>query len=135
MKRRLSVSVMLILAVLVSAVAAAYAHHSVAALYDAGKTIKVEGRLISFSFRSPHSFVIVEAPDESGTMQRWDVAWNSARELQNTGITRESFKPGDHVIITGNPGRKAEDHIIRMVTFLRPSDGLKWGDRPGEAFQ
>lgn len=137
MKRGCSLSVMLILAVFAGSMGsvAAYAHHSVAALYNARKTIKIEGRLISFSFRSPHSFVIVEAPDVAGKMQRWEVAWNAARELANTGITRETFKPGDHVVITGNPGRNPDDHIVRMVMFLRPSDGLTWGNRPGETFQ
>jgi hypothetical protein len=112
-----------------------YAHHSVVALYDQTKTIKIEGRLLSFSFRSPHSVVIVEAPDSAGTMQRWDVAWNAAAQLSAQGITRESFKPGDKVIITGNPGRDVNAHIIRMVTFLRPSDGLAWGNREGETFK
>lgn len=113
----------------------AYAHHSVVALYDHAKTIKIEGRLISFSFRSPHSAVIVEAPDANGAMQRWDVAWNAASQLNAQGITRESFKPGDKVVITGNPGRDVNAHILRMVTFLRPSDGLSWGNREGETFK
>ena len=34
---------------------------------------------------------------------------------------------GDHVIITGNPGRNPEDHRLRMRTITRPSDGWKWG--------
>ena len=134
MKRRLNVGLMLAL-IIAAFTVTAFAHHSVAALYDVSKSIKIEGKLISFSFRSPHSVVIVEAPDEKGKLQRWDVAWNAARELANTGINRQTFKPGDVVIITGNPGRKPEDHIIKMVSFLRPSDGLKWGDKPGETFQ
>ena len=134
MKRRFNLSAMLILMAAVFAVTA-NAHHSVSALYDSSKTVKVEGKLISFSFRSPHSSVIVEAPDAKGVMQRWDVAWNAAGALASTGINRQTFKAGDHVIISGNPGRKADDHLIKMVTFLRPSDGLKWGGSPGETFQ
>ena len=42
-------------------------------------------------------------------------------------LTRETLKPGDHVIITGNPGRNPEDHRLRMRTITRPSDGWKWG--------
>jgi len=134
MNRKLSFIFALTLMLLMGAVSA-FAHHSVAALYDAGKTVKIEGKLISFSFRSPHSSIIVEAPDAKGNMIRWDVAWNAARELANTGINRETFKPGDVVVITGNPGRKSDDHIIKMINFLRPSDGLKWGDKAGETFQ
>jgi len=134
MNRKLSFIFALILTLAIGAVSA-FAHHSVAALYDANKTVKIEGKLISFSFRSPHSSIIVEAPDSKGNMIRWDVAWNAARELANTGINRETFKPGDVVVITGNPGRKSDDHIIKMINFLRPSDGLKWGDKAGETFQ
>jgi Family of unknown function (DUF6152) len=128
------IGLMIILTILISVIAV-YPHHSVSALYDAQKTIKIEGTIISFSFRSPHSLLIVEAPDSEGKTQRWDVAWNAARELAGQNITRESLKAGDKVVITGNPGRRAEDHIVRMVTFLRPSDGLTWGTRQGETFR
>jgi hypothetical protein len=128
------INIMVILTVLVSAVTV-YAHHSVSALYDVSKTIKIQGTIISFSFRSPHSLLIVEAPDAEGKVQRWDVAWNAARELAQQNITRESIKAGDKVVISGNPGRRTEDHIVRMVSFLRPSDGLSWGNREGETFR
>jgi hypothetical protein len=112
----------------------ASAHHSTAALYDEAKQIQIEGRLVQFSFRSPHSFVAVEAPDEDGQMQRWAVGWNAARQLAAQGITRDFFKPGDHVVITGNPGRNPQDHIIRMESIFRESDGFEWGNRPDEVF-
>ena len=34
-----------------------YAHHSMAAQYDTGKQVKVEGTLVQFQFRNPHTFV------------------------------------------------------------------------------
>ena len=43
-----------------------------------------------------------------------------------------SLKIGDVVVITGNPGRTAADHRIRMLTLLRPSDEFGWGGAPGE---
>ena len=45
---------------------AAYAHHSYAATYDTTKEIKLEGKLVQFVYRNPHSFVHVEAPDDKG---------------------------------------------------------------------
>jgi hypothetical protein len=124
--------VLLVLAgTLISAVAA-YAHHSFAALYDEKATIRVEGKIVQFSFRSPHSFVAVEAPDKEGKMQRWAVTWASPQQLVRAGVTRDFFKAGDHVIITGNPGRNAEDHLVRMVTLARPADGFNWGGREGQ---
>jgi hypothetical protein len=112
----------------------AYAHHSFTATYDENKTIKIEGDLVQFMFRNPHAFVHVMAPDENGVMQRWGVEWGGAGQLAGQGVTRESLKPGDHVIITGNPGRNPEDHRLRMRSLLRPSDGFGWGFE-GEDFQ
>jgi hypothetical protein len=104
--------------------ATAYAHHSFAATYIVDKEIKIEGDLVQFMFRNPHSFVHVMAPDDKGEAQRWAIEWAAAGQL--TGISRETLKPGDHVIITGNPGRTAEDHRIRMRSIFRPKDGFKW---------
>ena len=68
--------------------------------------------------------ILVQAPDPEGAIQRWAVEWAAAGQL--TGISRDTLKPGDHVIITGNPGRTTEDHRIRMRSILRPKDGFKW---------
>ncbi len=104
--------------------ATAYAHHSFAATYITDKEIKVEGEMAQFMFRNPHSFVHLMAPDDKGQVQRWAIEWAAAGQL--TGVTRDTLKPGDHVIITGNPGRNADDHRMRMRSIFRPSDGWKW---------
>jgi Family of unknown function (DUF6152) len=104
--------------------ATAYAHHSFAATYIVDKEVKIEGDLVQFMFRNPHSFVHVMAPDDKGQMQRFAVEWAAAGQL--TGITRDTLKYGDHVIITGNPGRTAADHRLRMRSIFRPKDGFRW---------
>jgi hypothetical protein len=111
----------------------ASAHHSFTATYDESSEIKIEGQLVQFMFRNPHAWVHVMAPDESGEMQRWGVEWGGAGQLSGQGVTRESLKPGDHVITTGNPGRNPVDHRVRMRSLLRPADGFGWGFE-GETF-
>ena len=81
---------------------------------------------MQFLYRNPHSFVHVEGPDEKGAVQRWAVEWGAGLQLNQQGVTRETLRVGDHVIITGNPGRNPEDHRLRMRSILRPSDGWKW---------
>jgi len=114
---------------------AAYAHHSFAATYFEGKQAKIEGKIIQFLFRNPHSFVHVEAPDENGVMQKWMIEWGGAGLLQGQGVTRDTLKVGDPVIITGNPGRDPADHRMRMVTLKRTTDGFGWGGRAGETVE
>lgn len=105
----------------------AHAHHSFTATYDERETIQIEGTLVQFMFRNPHAWVHVMAPDENGEIQRWGVEWGGAGQLSGQGVTRDSLRPGDRVIITGNPGRNPADHRVRMRSLLRPSDGFGWG--------
>jgi hypothetical protein len=106
--------------------ARAGAHHSFAATYFEDKTQKIEGTIVQFMFRNPHSFVHVEAPDENGQMQRWAVEWAATAQLKESGGDNDALKPGDHVIVTGNPGRTPADHRLRMQSVERPKDGWKW---------
>ena len=131
MKRYL---VVLLVAAAVGVGARAYAHHSFAATYLEDQTVKIEGELVQFLFRNPHSFVHVNVKEKDGTVVRYAVEWGGAGQLQAQGITRESLKIGDHVVITGSPGRNPKDHRVRMVYLLRPKDGFDYGRKPGETF-
>ena len=109
-------------------VGSAYAHHSFAATYFEDKTDKIQGKLVQFLYRNPHSFVHVEAKDpKTGEMIRWAVEWGAGGQLGRQGVTRDTLKPGDEVVINGNPGRNPEDHRLRMVNITRTSDNWKWG--------
>jgi hypothetical protein len=92
----------------------AYGHHSFASTYDLSQQVKIEGKLVQFLFRNPHSFVHVEAKDQNGEVQRWAIEWAGGAQL------------------AGNPTRTPGEHRMRMVTFKRTSDGLSWGGRQGE---
>jgi len=87
------------------------------------------------NFRNPHSSVMVMAPDAEGNMQRWGVEWGGASLLMRQGLTRTSFKPGDEVVITGQPSRDATDYRMRMESILRPSDGFGWGFDADQTFE
>ena len=106
----------------------AYAHHSFAGTYDLSQQVKVEGKLVQFLFRNPHSFVHIE--DAEG--QRWAIEWAGGAQLAGSSIDRNTLKVGDPVVITGNPTRTTGEHRLRMVSLKRTSDGLTWGNRQGE---
>jgi hypothetical protein len=110
------------------------AHHSFAATYFEDKQEKIEGDLVQFLFRNPHSFVHVEVKQTNGEVVRYAVEWGGGGQLGRQGVNRDTLKVGDHVIIVGNPGRNPEDHRLRLVRLQRPSDGYTWGTRPGESF-
>jgi Family of unknown function (DUF6152) len=130
MKRYLVI--LLVAAASVAAGARASAHHSFAATYLEDQSVTIEGELVQFLFRNPHSFVHVMVKEKDGSMVRYAVEWGGAGQLGGQGVSRETLKPGDFVVISGSPGRNPTDHRVRMVSLRRPKDGFGWGQRPGE---
>jgi len=111
---------------------AAYAHHSLSATYYPDKEVTLDGKIAQLLLRNPHSFLQIDAPDESGTMQRWSLEWRSSGQLGQQGIKRDTLVVGDEVIITMNPSRTVGDHRGALKTLHRKSDGFGWGTKPGE---
>jgi len=107
----------------------ALAHHAASATYVHGKSVTIEGTLKEFAWRNPHSFMKVEAPDDKGAMQLWLIEGAAPTQLAEGGVTRNSLRPGDHVIVTGQPGRVTDDHRMLLEKIERPSDGFKWQGR------
>jgi hypothetical protein len=122
--RRLAL-VLLVVAAALAAVPVA-AHHSFAATYMEERTVTVEGDLVQILFRNPHSFVHLIVRERNGSQVRYAVEWSGANQLGVQGVTRETLKVGDHVVITGTPGRNENDHRIRMISLRRPKDNFGW---------
>jgi hypothetical protein len=113
--------------------AGAWAHHSYAATYDTSREVRLEGKLVQFVYRNPHSFVTIQAPDQSGVLQRWSVEWSGTTQLDTQGVKRESLRPGDQIVIVGRPSRVSGEYRALMVSLKRPLDGFTWGEKQGEA--
>src|SRR6267142_4840445 len=124
--RRLVLISLVTLAALMLGGGMALAHHSATATYIQGKSVRIEGTLKELIWRNPHSFIKVEAPDEKGEMQTWVIEGAAPGQLTEQGLTANRLRPGDKVIVTGLPGRIAEDHRLLLETVERPSDGFKW---------
>lgn len=124
--------ILLFIATAMLASTVTYAHHSYGATYDVSKEVKLQGKLVQFAFRNPHAFVTMEAPDPQGVVRRWAVEWSGTTQLGAAGVTRESLRAGDEIIIIGRPSRVPGEYRALMVTLKRPLDGFTWGTREGE---
>lgn len=113
-------------------VASLSAHHSFSAVYQTKEEVKLEGKLVQFSIRNPHSFISIEAPDKEGNMQRWSLEWGGAAQLAGQGVNQKTLKVGDHVVVTARPSRTPGEYRALVQTLDRPSDGFTWGRGRGE---
>lgn len=105
-----------------------FAHHSFAATYFENQSATIQGTLVEFVYRNPHSFVTLDVTDpKTRDVVRWTVEWASNNRLGREGVKPDTLKPGDQITILGHPGRIAEEHRLHMWGIARPSDGWKWG--------
>ena len=108
------------------------AHHSYAATYDSDSTVRLEGQLVRFEFRSPHSYLHMMVQDENGETQRWAVEWAAPSTLVRQGVSRDTLRTGDNLVVVARPSRAQGEFRTLMLTLERPADGLTWGTNPDE---
>ena len=126
MKSRLFV--LMIVGILMSGVAA-YAHHSFAGSYVENKVVTLEGRVVEFNIRNPHSFISFEVKDKDGKVVRWGGEWGGVTQLTESGVTKFTLKVGDKIIVDGAPSRDTEEHKV-LVRAVKKSDGSwQWQGR------
>ncbi|MBM3820079.1 MAG: hypothetical protein FJW14_13825 [Acidimicrobiia bacterium] len=116
----------LIAGMLLAGVPAA-AHHSFSAYYFEEQSVTITGAVQEFVYRSPHAIVMVNAPDADGRTRTYAAEFASPNRLAREGITKDTLKPGDQVVVTGSPGRTASEYKIHLKSIQRPSDGWSWG--------
>ena len=106
----------------------AFAHHGDAGRYEEAIT-RLSGAVVALQFINPHSIIIVDATDESGQMQRWQVEVSNATRLARIGWTRDTLKPGDPVTMAGRAVKSGAPYIN-----LSENSRLARGDTCEELF-
>jgi hypothetical protein len=94
----------LLLAVMLSGIAPAVAHHSTA-MFDYSKEQKLTGTVRAFQWTNPHSFIQVLVADAQGVQHEWSIECGTPTQMAMTGWSKDSLKRGDKVTISISPLR------------------------------
>ena len=105
----------------------ALAHHNFADMYLETDTIDIEGEVVEFQYRNPHSWIHVQAQDAFGVQRVYAGEWSSVSRLERDGISKDFFHPGDRLRIWASPNRNPNDNRVRIKRMERRSDRWKWG--------
>jgi len=98
------------------------AHHGYAN-YVTEHRIYVEGDIQAIQFRNPHVLMQVRTADGTDYL----VQWQGASWVERIGVTKDTFKVGDHIVVLGAPNRNADLHDLQSLREIRrPSDGWVW---------
>jgi hypothetical protein len=89
----------------VACTASALAHHSFA-MFDAEKTVTLNGTVTAFTWTNPHAWLRVAASDErTGKPSVWAIELDSPARLTAVGIRADYVQAGDTVMVTFHPTR------------------------------
>jgi len=123
------ISLLVVMTALTSA--AVSAHHSFAGTYVEGQLMRLEGTVVEFNVRNPHSFILLEVKDKDGKTTKWGGEWGSVTQLSQGGVDRFTLEVGDHLIIEGAPPRDSQDKKVLIRKVWRPATATKpaweWG--------
>lgn len=103
----------------------ASAHHSIAAVYDSSRPRTLEGVVMQFAFVHPHPFIVLEVREGTAAPQSWRLEMDNRFELAEIGVTAETFKAGDRVIVSGSPGR-VQPLTLYIRRLDRQRDGFEY---------
>lgn len=85
----------------------AAAHHSFAR-FDSNRMYVWEGTVVEYRWMNPHSRVVVSVPGtakDKKTVGKWDLEGGSPNIMSRQGWSKASFKPGDKIVVVGQPAR------------------------------
>ena len=77
------------------------AHHGDAGRYE-DNVVVMQGTVVEMQLITPHSIIVVDVPDESGKMVRWQAEMGGRTAMiKDFGWTKDTLKPGDKITLTG----------------------------------
>jgi hypothetical protein len=78
-----------------------FAHHGASA-YDTAKLTTLKGTVTDFQFMNPHTELSFDVKDSTGKVQKWTAEAASLVTMSRLGWTKNIFRPGDQITVTGN---------------------------------
>lgn len=95
------------------------AHHSLATEYYTGQVIMLDGTITKVDWSNPHARLYLDIKDPSGMIQMWDFELASPNLLMINGWKIDSFRKGDHVLISAHPARDGSHNAFATKVTLQ----------------
>jgi len=102
----------------------AAAHHSFA-MFDASKTVTLEGSIKEFQWTNPHAWIMLNVANPQGQADQWAIELNGPSGLVRDGWKPKTLTPGMNVSVTIHPLRDGTNGG-QFLTVKLP-DGTQMG--------
>ena len=107
------------------------AHHSISSVYDNSRQVTVDGLVAEFQLINPHPFLLIDVKGGTSTAEHWRGEMDNRSELAEIGVTANTFKPGDRIVVKGSLAR-AQPQSLYVLRLDRPADGF-WYEQVGQS--
>jgi hypothetical protein len=102
----------------------AVAHHSFA-MFDAAKTVTLEGSVKEFQWTNPHAWIMLNVANPQGQAEQWAIELNGPSGLARDGWKPKTLTPGMNVSVTIHPLRDGSNG--GQFLKVRLPDGSEMG--------
>jgi hypothetical protein len=110
------------------------AHHS-NANYNQKVDVDLKGTVVEYDWGNPHVLVVWDVKDASGKAVRWVGDLASVESMMASGMSRNTLRTGDPVIMTVHAAKDGSPHAV--IVRIRRADGTMvlsqrtYGPQPG----
>ena len=109
------------------------AHHAFAAEFDGTKPVHfADATVTKVELIIPHSWIHVDVKMPNGTVENWAIEAGSPNILLRRGITKETVKKGDKIVIDGYQSKDGSHRANGRDLTLPNGQQLFLGSSGGE---
>ena len=94
-----------VIALFLSAVGPALAHHAFSAEFDQAKPVKISGEITRLEWVNPHAWLFIESKDADGKVTPWRFEMGAPNALLRAGWSKSDIKVGTAVTVSGFQAR------------------------------
>ena len=105
-----------------------FAHHSFA-MFDAAKSVQLEGTVKEFQWTNPHSWILMMVRNPQGAEEEWAIEMGTPSGLARHGWIPKTLTPGMKISATINP-LKDGHRGGRAIAVTLPNGTLKYHPFP-----
>jgi hypothetical protein len=87
------------------------AHHGTGVAYETDKEVTLKGTVVEWIWANPHCGILFDVTDDKGNVVHWGGELGNPHQLSGAGFTKDTFKVGDAITVTGHPARSGAPRI------------------------
>jgi hypothetical protein len=104
-----------------------WAHHSITAVFDTSKQVRIEGELTEVEWVNPHIFLHLNVTNAAGAVVPWKVEGSPPAYYRRAGASRNTFakRIGEVVTLETQPAKDGSNYSYLVKITFADGDSLE----------